>query len=196
MNNTNHIQCPACGSDDLITLTEEKSHQLTLGGEFNYLETMYKCSVCEEEGDFGNKNDDAYALAEQQALKIQIPLLIESLSSEYKVSMAQFERAFELPQRTLTRWKTGDFSSAGIALLRTVKTFPWLVKVAENKFIRSYAQKTLIQEAARELGSMISTQNGTTLVEIQSAPHGVAMSTTTYIPTVQTQPVLKVVGGL
>ena len=39
-------------------------------------------------------------------------------------------------------------------------------------------------------------QNGLVITEIQSAPHGVAMSTTTYIPTVQTQPVLKVVGGL
>jgi hypothetical protein len=50
------------------------------------------------------------------------------------ISMAMLEPVFDLPARTLTRWKHGDFSSSALALLRIVSTFPWIIHVAEEKF--------------------------------------------------------------
>ena len=66
------------------------------------------------------------------------------------ISMAMFERVFELPPRTLTRWKAGDFSSSALALLRIAATFPWIIKVAEHKFEHKHAGYALITAAANE----------------------------------------------
>jgi DNA-binding transcriptional regulator YiaG len=185
------LQCPACGSDKLQILTEQKSYQLTLGNEFNYLEKIYQCETCGEAGDFDNKNESTFEIAEREALKAHVPYLIEELSKE-KISMAQFERAFELPQRTLTRWKTGDFSATAVALLRTIKTYPFIVRVAENRFDQGYAQKALCMEAINLFGSFVNHMEGSGHVEFGSEADGVTIKANAHFPTVRagTRPVL------
>lgn len=71
--------------------------------------------------------------------------------SKVGITMAMFERVFELPTRTLTRWKGGDFSASALALLRIVATYPWIIEVAEHKFERNYASFVVIKIAASEL---------------------------------------------
>lgn len=147
------IKCPACGSSNLSAVQHKKSNQLTLGGDFQYLETIYSCADCGEEGDFASQNDKEFDKAHDVALTAQVSRLIEGLS-EKNVTMASFERAFELPQRTLTRWKGGDFSASSVALLRTVHTFPWILEAAEKRFAPQYADSLLVREGMRVFGQM------------------------------------------
>lgn len=189
---SNNLMCPACGSHDVEALSEQRSHQLTLGEEFNYLEHVYKCKTCGEMGDFDNKNDDSFKLAEQEALKKLVPYLVEALATN-NISMAQFERAFELPQRTLTRWKSGDFSSASVALLRVIKTFPFIVNVAEKKFEPGFAHRSLVMEALKVFGEAVNSYSGSFHVSLSAEPAGVSVKTDTYLPS-KTTPILTAVG--
>lgn len=70
--------------------------------------------------------------------------------------MAYIERALRLPQRTLARWKTGECSAPAIALLRLVRTYPWLLAVADDSFNVLSARQTLIVEAGKALGEVIA----------------------------------------
>src|SRR5690606_15728742 len=76
--------------------------------------------------------------------------ILESMSN-VGITMAMFERVFELPTRTLTRWKNGDFSASALALLRIVATYPWIIEVAEHKFEKNYANFAVVKIAANEL---------------------------------------------
>ncbi len=192
---TKELVCPACGSSDLKLVAEQKSHQLTLGKDFQYLEHVYICNLCGEKGDFENKNDPSFELAESNALKQLVPSLIDDLSKEH-ISMARFERAFELPQRTLTRWKSGDFSATSVALLRTVKTFPLIVDVAEKKFDKGYATKSICIEAMRSMSGFVESQQGTVDVVLSTNGTSVSLQTKANIPlSGKSVPILKAMGS-
>jgi hypothetical protein len=178
----NEIICPVCGSKDLEKLVDQKSHQLTLGGDFQYMEEYYKCNICKEAGDFANIGNYAFKEAEERALKELVPNLIEDLS-HHGISMARFERAFELPQRTLTRWKTGDFSSAGVALLRVVKTFPFVVRVAEWKFDPLIAKKSVCAEAIQFFGNVIDSSGGEWVATVSQHMDGTSVAIGGFVPT-------------
>jgi len=129
---------------------KEARGYLTLGQEFLYKEILYKCDSCEEEGDFNAETDKNFLNAQKDAQVIFAKNSLENMSN-VGITMAMFERVFELPTRTLTRWKNGDFSASALALLRIVATYPWIIEVAEHKFERNYASFSVIKRAANEL---------------------------------------------
>ena len=141
--------CPACGSYDVLRHEQESTDQLTLGSEFHYNEIYYHCNACHEEGDYFSETDAGYLIAQKNAQAIQLKKMLEDMNKA-GISMAMFERVFELPTRTMTRWKSGDFSASVLALLRLVTTYPWLINVAENKFDRKQANYALINAAVHE----------------------------------------------
>ena len=148
----NKQRCPACGSIDII---DEKKSILTkepFGGQDNIEIHENICSICGSRGDFFNQNDllidDTIKKLQQKSIENILNYFIDS-----KVSMSSIERALEIPQRTLTKWRnrTNVPSSAGIALMRFIKLFPWLLEVAENKYDYSEAQKIHINAAIQKL---------------------------------------------
>lgn len=142
--------CPSCGSNDVLRNEKESRGHLTLGQEFFYNEIIYKCNSCEEEGDFNAENDESFLKGQKDAQAIFTKNILENMSN-VGITMAMFERVFELPARTLTRWKNGDFSASALALLRIIATYPWIIEVAEHKFERNYASFVVIKVAANEL---------------------------------------------
>lgn len=144
------VTCAACGSKRVTRFEQENFDKLTLGAEFSFTEIYYKCESCGEEGDFLAETDKNYLLAQKDA---QIKLVQQILTDLNKagVTMAMFERVFELPVRTLTRWKMGDFSSSAIALLRIAITYPWIIEVAEHRFESNFTKVAVIAEAAKAL---------------------------------------------
>jgi len=148
----NKKRCPACGS---IDITDEKKSILIkepFGGQDNIEIHENICSMCGTRGDFFNQNEP---LIKETIKKLQ-QKSIENILSYFidnKMSMSSIERALEIPQRTLTKWKnrTNTPSSAGIALMRFIKLFPWLLEVAENKYDYSEAQKIHINAAIQKL---------------------------------------------
>jgi len=153
----NKQRCPACGSIDII---DEKKSILTkepFGGQDNIEIHENICSMCGSRGDFFNQNEPliegTIKKLKQKSVENILNYFIDS-----KMSMSSIERALEMPQRTLTKWKnkTNMPSSAGIALMRFIKLFPWLLEVAENKYDYSEAQKIHINEAIQKLLPEIS----------------------------------------
>ena len=148
----NKQRCPACGSIDIIDEKKSILIKEPFGGQDNIEVHENICSVCGSRGDFFNQNE---LLINETIKKLQ-QKSIENILNYFidnKMSMSSIERALEIPQRTLTKWKnrTNVPSSAGIALMRFIKLFPWLLEVAENKYDYSEAQKIHINAAIQKL---------------------------------------------
>lgn len=162
--------CPVCTSDDMVRKEKIREEVLTPGLEFSFNEIYYSCNSCHEEGDFTGETDKNYLHA-QKAAQAQLVKNILDDMNKVGITMAMFERVFELPSRTLTRWKNGDFSASTLALLRIVATYPWMVNVAENKFERSYANFILIKVGVEELEkSLHPTTSYTTAKIVKTQP--------------------------
>jgi hypothetical protein len=54
-----------------------------------------------------------------------------------------------LPQRTLSRWTQGGAPPEGVALLRLIERFPWLLEVAEAHFDAHVARHVLVRAVLR-----------------------------------------------
>ena len=153
------MTCPACGSTQLERFEIKSLGRLTLGPEFFFDEIYFKCSSCSQEGDFLGETDRNYLSAEKNAEFNFVKRAIKELG-DAGISMAFFERVFELPTRTLTRWKNGDFSSSALALLRLVKTYHWLVEVAEHRFDPKFAKQAVITVVVNTEKPFIEMQSG------------------------------------
>jgi len=136
------------GSDKLERVVQKESINGDLG-KTKIMELSHeKCMECGFEGDLFGENDK---LIEEALSTLSEDYVNEALNFfiENKISFAGIERAVGLPQRTLTKWKNGISSptAAGIALLKYLRIFPWLIEVAENKFDFNISQKIFIGEA-------------------------------------------------
>jgi len=148
----NKRRCPACGSIDIIDGKGSVLIKEPFGGQDNIEIHENICSKCGSRGDFFNQNE----LLIDETIKKLKQKSIENVLNDFldnKISMSSIERALEIPQRTLTKWKNGANvpSSAGIALMRFIKLFPWLLEVAENKYDYNEAQKIHINVAIQKL---------------------------------------------
>lgn len=149
------IQCPACGSDTVTTSRREATVPIPFGDPARFEETVNACLACGVEGDFLNQNDAVAAEAVKRAISNSARVIIDQLAAR-GVSMAHFERALRLPQRTLARWKTGETSHHAVALLRLVRTYPWLLDVADQSFDEGVAVQALIAEAGKALAEVLA----------------------------------------
>lgn len=149
------VKCPACGSRQITRYEKNALGKLTLGAEFLFKEIYYVCDSCKEEGDFLAETDKNYLQAQKESQINLVKQILEDIN-KIEITMAMFERVFELPSRTLTRWKGGDFSSSALALLRLIVTYPWILQVAEHRFEKNYARYAVITAAAQEIKTIVS----------------------------------------
>jgi hypothetical protein len=75
-------------------------------------------------------------------LKIVKDFLTE-FSEKYGISQAGIERVLDLPQHSLDKEKGSEV----VALIKMIKTFPWLISVAEKNYDRKEAKRTLLHVA-------------------------------------------------
>lgn len=139
----NNLECPACGSGKIKNLSLTEVRQLTLGSEFSYQIPIHACEECGEEGDFNGKADEIREFAMAKARENLAKDLINSIA-ETGMKLAYIERAFEIPQRTISsKWGSGKVSASGLALLRIVKSMPWIVHIADHKFEKREIRNTV-----------------------------------------------------
>lgn len=153
------IICPACGSTSVKYTRKDKDISVPYSNVKTISITEYICSTCGATGDFVGDNDAVLEGALKSANKEAIHNILQYLNS-LNISMAAIERALELPQRMLTKWKndlTGQ-SAAGVALMKMVRTFPWLLDVAENKYDAVISQRIFITQAVNDLLSHAAVQ--------------------------------------
>lgn len=167
------IFCPACGSEDITESVSTEFRQLTLGPEFEVQSSNFQCNVCGEEGDFALKNDALVSSAMKEAQKVFVKHTLTEFDTV--IPLVRIERALELPFRTLNRWKSGDFSSASIALLRILKTYPWIIDVADHKFSKASASMNLLQAAAKCFSSTLTESNLNMNISLENQPSAVTV---------------------
>jgi hypothetical protein len=201
--------CVVCGSQN----AEQKENNKTMPVPYSPAGATYKqkvvcCADCGAEID--GTEDEEIKAALDTARQESITAMLGYFKSE-GYSLAEIERSLDLPQRTISRWKgNGELSSVGMALLRIIRTYPWIMDVAEHKYEQYYACETLIVNAVQVMTSLASyrlglpaTAMGGSLMtqskysgEVSSAQllFGVAFSSNqSHTPKVETEPGFRLV---
>jgi transposase-like protein len=126
--------CPACGSQDVVTKNVTRSFYDRFAGEIETNITEDVCSLCGMEGDFESVNDFETKLALEHLKKNAAQNIINAFVAN-GFNLASIERALELPQRTLSKWRNDTPpAAAGLTLLKFISLFPWLLTVADTNF--------------------------------------------------------------
>jgi transposase-like protein len=161
------IECPICGSSNLEKTFSNEILKGDFGESIAYKKISYKCLDCESEGDFFNENTDAINLALDTLRKKYVKSTLDYFA-ENKISFSTIERILNLPQRTLTKWKNNvsQPSAAGVALLKFLRVFPWLLNVAENSYNYDTSQKIFLQSAFNMMMQKISFSKNDFIKEI------------------------------
>lgn len=147
-------KCPVCGSEDVREERVSESLPIPYGPRASFNTTQYLCNSCGEAGDFTGENTSIINDAIRKSSNLSASTMLEHLAEE-GYSSAYLERAFRLPPRTTSRWKSGELSSAALALLRSVRTYPWLLEVADSGFDTSVAKTKLVEAAAGVVASVL-----------------------------------------
>lgn len=150
--NKNIISCPACGSEAVVTEKVEREISLSFGVKKTISIDQNTCSECGMQGDFTGINDTIISESYDKANLDVVNSIVEDFAGN-KTSMAAIERSLDLPQRTLTKWKNNlsHPSSTGVALMKMIGTFPWLLDVAEANYDPAISQKIFIKSAVDTL---------------------------------------------
>jgi hypothetical protein len=125
--------CPACGSDAISTSYVDSSILVPYGPTATFVETVYTCGTCGVSADFTGENDGVIKAALEKSGSASVVSMLDFLAAR-GITQAGFERRLRLPIGTTERWKTGELSAPALALLRLVRTFPWLLEVADANF--------------------------------------------------------------
>ena len=136
------VICPACGSTDLVDETVERTYRPPYGEEVLYRLTIQRCQNCHEGGDFAHRNPPVVRKIIKDADHASVRLMLNSFDKS-RDSVPDIERVFGLENQTLARWNAGDISAEGLALLRVIRTYPWILTVAAEGFDRDFANAAL-----------------------------------------------------
>lgn len=143
--------CPVCASEKVSSSVEKRVINAPLGPPIQYAAVVDSCEDCGEVGDFDAVNDAQIEAAIHESEVASIRTMLDELAA-HGVSNASLERALRLPQRTTARWKEGKLSAGATALLRMVRTFPWMLEVADADYKQEHAVFALMREAGRGRG--------------------------------------------
>lgn len=140
------IQCPACGSKEYSTKATEKGIPIPYGPDAKFFELIYTCSKCKESGDFTGENDKVIEAELASAYATSTKKIINDLAA-IGITVAYIERVLRLSFGSIKRGAAIGFDSAQVALLQILRTYPWILEVAEQKFNSEVAKTALIKEA-------------------------------------------------
>lgn len=152
----NKIICPACGSEDIY----ETKKRIKIKEPFASVESIEiienVCRTCKAKGDFFYQNEDIIENTIKRLKQRSVENILKYFV-EKKISMSAIERALEIPFRTLAKWKNKvtKTSAAGIALVRFIRLFPWLLDVAENKYDSKKAKNIMLNNAIVKLRKIL-----------------------------------------
>jgi hypothetical protein len=169
-----NIQCPSCGSTDVTSKQVPGSMPMPYGPDATFVETLHTCNVCGVSADFTGGNDAIVKQALERSASVSAAAILEDLA-EAGITQAHFERALRLPARTAARWKDGGVSAAPLALLRLVRTYPWLLDIADANFEPTEAARAVLRAAAELFFADVPRQAVTsaTLAYMRTETHAV-----------------------
>lgn len=145
-------RCSYCGKETVSIKEREMELSEPYGGTSTVTIQVKACTHCgfEEDGD-GN---DLVVQKELAVLRRTSMVKVLDALNAMGHTNAAMERALGLPARTLARWKNEQSmspSASGIALMRIIRTYPWILAVAEMGFDQKAARDMLLGSAVNEL---------------------------------------------
>lgn len=161
--------CPVCGSSKIQTESESRKLKVPFVSDAKYEAIVDVCQECATRGDFCRENSARITASVEKAKQESVVRIIAGLA-EKKYTMASMERALGLAQRTMNRWKGGEFSDSSLALLRFIATYPWLVEVADAQFDPKFAQERLMMEAVRVVNGIAESRGMASCVMSHTDP--------------------------
>lgn len=142
----NDVTCLVCGAGLLEHHVEQETLKIPYAPLTEYPVEFQTCLVCGETTSVGTLNDERREAAMAAALRASVSHMLDGLAQQGH-SMASMERILGLSPRTMARWKNGEISAAATAMLRFIRTYPWLLEVAEAGFDPSLAKELLLAAA-------------------------------------------------
>jgi len=154
-----YTECPFCNSKNISFQERNEVVSEPYGYEEKLVNEFLVCNDCGEEISITENFTNIYTKTLELSRKNSVSNIINKLDND-GYNLTEIERALKLPKRTLSRWKTGnDINAAGLALLRIVGSYPWILKVAKRNFDRNSVVSIFIENAT-VLNMRIATQNG------------------------------------
>ena len=146
------ISCPFCGSREYSTKEVEHSIPIPYGSDAKFIKIIYTCAKCEEEGDFTGENDSVILNALLAANHKAAENIISTLNGS-GISTPYIERALRLQigsiEEKLRNRYTERMATEQLILLRIIRTYPWILEVADENFNSEVAKTVLMREAAK-----------------------------------------------
>ncbi|MES2614701.1 MAG: hypothetical protein V4591_04725 [Bdellovibrionota bacterium] len=145
---TKKFVCPVCDSSNIESSYSMSDYTAPMGVPVPMKLITNTCRDCGEAGDFEALNDRAIEEAQKKSRFSAVLNLLSDLESK-NIKMAYIERTLGLPQRTIARWKGGEYSASGFALLQIIHSFPWILEVAKSNFDPVVGLQHLLTESTK-----------------------------------------------
>jgi hypothetical protein len=135
--------CPCCGAAGLKNFTEIRKYTPPYGETVEYEVTLQRCSICTEAGDFvgemSKATEEAIRKADAASMKPMLDALVEC-----GYTYSTMERVLGIrPFGTMKKWYRGEsFSTEALALVRIIRTYPWILWVTDEGFRRPSVVQT------------------------------------------------------
>lgn len=155
------VKCPVCESEELTAKSETRTVQIPYAMPVPYKSTYFVCATCGEES---SADEEEKAAATKRAITQSVNAMLDDLNAR-GISTAYLERALRIPQRTAARWKEGEVSAAAVALLRIIRTCPYLLQVADANFL---SDGYPVSQSSATANAVLSVE-GSGLVETKGA---------------------------
>lgn len=128
--------CPACGADKVEK--KETKHVLPTpyGDAATWTETLWTCTTCGTQGDFTKCGHPHAVLAIKRAIRNSVAPMLKYLE-DMGLRRPYIERALRMPVGSINdRWLKDEreVDPVFVALLRLVRTYPWLLAVSDANF--------------------------------------------------------------
>jgi DNA-binding transcriptional regulator YiaG len=135
----NHV-CECCGSENTVVKTTSRFFPIPFSDTLEYKNKVIHCNDCDEDVDLDESQSvDSFLSTENPDYTTAIKKSIDTMLSDLQkmnISLSHIERSFDIPARTLSKWHNDRNlpSAAALSFLRILRTFPWVLKVAEKNF--------------------------------------------------------------
>lgn len=145
--------CSYCGGNDVTVVDKPYTLSEPYGGEAIIQSHVFLCNTCGFLADDSEYNDpliqEGLAVLRRQSM-VNVLTELNNLG----LSNASMERTLGLPARTLARWKNESSlkpSAAALALMKIIRTFPWILAVADQRYDKKSAQAMVLEQAFASL---------------------------------------------
>ncbi|MDA3779917.1 MAG: hypothetical protein PF487_06820 [Bacteroidales bacterium] len=150
MKKLDKIKCNYCGSSKFDKRKEDQTKSEPFGEKIKFKKEIWICKKCGDEINYTLNYTDEYEESQKQSEVSSIKNILDFFNKR-KVKLKDIEDSLELPIRTLSRWKSSlNYSKVGLALLRVIRSYPWIIYVAARRFDNKVVNEVFKQAAIKK----------------------------------------------